>query len=316
MPVFMVVILLGGCSPLSEKEDHDAGREHDEVLEHEHMHEAQRGDTVVLPDSLLKEFGIRTAVAGPGILKGYAYLPGEVVIPSSALAHVHPRFPGIVKEVFRQTGDRVHAGETLAVIESNVSLTDYPVRSRIDGVVTEMHLVKGEMVDEKDHGFLVADLSRVWVYLKIYQKDLPYVREGQGVLLSAGEGFPVVAERIDYISPLIDAFTRTGQARIVLQNEDYRWMPGLFVSGKVEVRRKRVDVLIPRSAVERLEDMPVVFIRRGDRYFPRMITIGLENDEYVEVLEGVAPGEEYVTEHGFVLKAELQKGLFGEGHAH
>jgi len=292
-----------GENPPGEEQSHETESVHAE-------------DTVTMDDAVLEEFDIRTAVAGPGILKTYAYLPGEVVIPPGNLAHVHPRFPGVVKEVMKQTGEFVKAGETLAIIESNQSLTNYTLKSRINGVITQMHLVKGEMVDDETHGIIIADLSEVWIYLKIYQKDLPYVRTGQEVFISAGIGFPEVRARIDYISPLIDEDTRTGRARVVLRNKNYQWKPGLFVTGKVVTARKKVNVLIPKTAVEIMDDMPVVFIRRENRFFPRVVSLGMENDESYEVLHGLTPGEEYVSKHAFVLKAELQKSEFGEGDEH
>ncbi len=319
--LFLAAVSLSGirCAkdPGTSAGGQEAAHAHEEETAHGHEGEAAfGGDTIVMSDAVRQEFGITTAVAGPGILKTYVWLPGEVVIPPENLAHVHPRFPGVVKEVMKQPGDMVKAGEALAVIESNQSLSDYTMHSQISGVITEMHLVKGEMVDDETHGFLIADLSKVWVYLKIYQKDLPGVRAGQEVHISAGAGFPVVRSVIDYISPLIDKATRTGRGRVILDNHGYRWKPGLFVTGKVVTARKKADILIPKTAVEIIDDLPVIFIRKGDRYYPRMVSLGRENDESYEVVKGLSAGERYVSRHGFVLKAELQKSEFGEGHEH
>ena len=313
--LFLTGLSVSGIRCSVNNKGDDTGTHTDEAVAHEEE-TAHAKDTVILDDTVLKEFDIRTAVAGPGILRTYAYLPGEVVIPPGNLAHVHPRFPGVVKEVMKQTGEFVKAGETLAIIESNQSLTNYTLKSRINGVITQMHLVKGEMVDDETHGIIIADLSEVWVYLKIYQKDLPYVHTGQEVYISAGIGFPEVRERINYISPLIDEDTRTGRARVVLQNRNYQWKPGLFVTGKVVTARKKVKILIPKTAIEIMDDMPVVFIRDKNRFFPRVVSLGMENDESYEVLQGLSAGEEYVSKHGFVLKAELQKSEFGEGDEH
>jgi len=313
MLIFLIVLSVSGIRCTNEKSDQERARETTRESEREEVH---AGDTVVMQDTVLLEFGITTQIAGAGILKTYVYLPGEVVIPPGNLAHVHPRFPGVVKAVMKQTGDMVKVGETLAVIESNQSLTDYTLQSQINGVITEMHLVKGEMVDDETHGFLIADLTKVWVYLKIYQKDLPYVRPGQEVYISAGTGFPEVRGRIDYISPLIDEGTRTGRARVVLDNKNYRWKPGLFVTGKVVTAKKRVNILVPKTAIEIMDDVPVIFVRKRDRYFPRPVALGMENDESYEVLRGLTAGERYVSKHAFVLKAELQKNEFGEGDEH
>ena len=314
--IFLAALTVSGLRCTNGSSGAHAGQEESAHVHDHEAEEAHAGDTVVMEEAVLQEFGIGTAEAAPGILRTYVYLPGEVMIPPENLAHVHPRFPGVVKAVMKQQGDFVKAGEALAVIESNQSLTDYTMRSQISGVITEMHLVRGEMVDDDIHGFLISDLSKVWVYLKIYQKDLPAVRTGQEVYVSAGTGFSVVCSTIDYISPLIDEATRTGRARVILDNRGYQWKPGLFVTGRVVAAREKVDILIPKTAVEIMDDVPVVFIRDGDRYYPRVVSLGRENDESYEVVRGLTAGETYVSKHGFVLKAELQKGEFGEGHEH
>ena len=103
---------------------------------------------------------------------------------------------------------------------------------------------------------------------------------------------------------------------MILDNRNNLWKPRLFVTGKVVTARRKVNILIPKTAVEIIDDMPVLFIREGDRYYPRVVSLGRENDESYEVVKGLSAGERYVSRHGFVLKAELQKSEFGEGHAH
>ncbi len=217
----------------------------------------------------MKEFGVETAVAGPGKLKLHVSLPGEVVIPPDNLAHIHPRFPGIVKEVRKTVGDNVQKGETLAIIESNESMSDYALKSLIDGTVIEMHMTRGEMVDDRKHGFVVADLSKVWIYLQVYQKDLPYVRVGQPVTISAGEGIPEARGVISYIAPVIDEITRTAVARVELKNEKGIWKPGLFVTGRIVTKNMRVNLAVPKTALETLNGKTVVFVKDNDGFKPQ-----------------------------------------------
>jgi len=75
-------------------------------------------DIVRLSPEEIKEFGIEVGTAGPGRLHVYVSLPGEVVPNADRLAHIVPRVSGIVREVTKTLGDRVRAGEVMAVIES------------------------------------------------------------------------------------------------------------------------------------------------------------------------------------------------------
>jgi cobalt-zinc-cadmium efflux system membrane fusion protein len=194
--------------------------------------EEHGGEVARLSDEELQEFGIELTTAGPGKLQIHTDLTGEIVIDPDRLAHIVPRFPGVVKEVRKKIGDKVRKGEVIAIIESNESLALYEVTSLIDGTVIEMHMTRGEVIEDAGHAVVVADLSHVWVNLSVYQKDLPYMREGQPVVITAGPGIPDARGKVSYLTPVVDEHTRTATARVILPNPDGRWKPGLFVNGR------------------------------------------------------------------------------------
>jgi len=273
-------------------------------------------EEVELSHEEIEEFGIELAQAGSGEIKKYVSLPGEIIIPPDNLAHIQPRFSGIVKQVFKHIGDSVEKGETLAIIEGNESLSEFEVKSLIDGMVIEKHLTRGEVIDDSEHGFLIADVTTVWALLSLYQKDLPYVRENQLVEISAGPDMPRIKSTIDYISPVIDNVTRTATARVIVQNKDHIWKPGLFIIGEIATSSKQVEVAVPKTAIEIFEGNTVVFIQEADAFVPRAVSLGLSNETMVQIISGLESGETYVRKGGFTLKAELQKGEMGDSHGH
>ena len=98
------------------------------------------------------------------------------------MAHIVPRFPGIVKSVSKAIGDSVKQGDSLASVESSESLSTYSVKSLLEGVVIERHVAVGESVTTERELFVVADLSEVWVDFQAFQKHLP-------ALAAAGNAF-------------------------------------------------------------------------------------------------------------------------------
>lgn len=185
-----------------------------------------------------------------------------------------------------------------------------------DGIVVEKHIVQGEALKDDSKVFVVADLSSVWVTISVYQKDLPVVQEGLPVVLSAGPGIPIATEKIAWVSPLLDEHTRTAQGRVVLPNPDGHWRPGLFVTAKIAVDEIDVSLLIPKVALQTVEDRPSVFVQTDEGFVPQPVTLGRTTETYAEVAKGLQPGTRYVTKGAFTLKAELGKGAFGDGHAH
>jgi len=307
------VLLILSLVTIQCRENHSKG----DVEKHQEEHAQE--SLINLSEDEIAEFDISIGTAGPGKLQIQITVPGEVVIPPDNLAHIHPRFPGMVKEVKKHIGDHVREGEILAIIESNESLADYQLKSLINGTIVEKHITKGEIfeADMSPHGFVVADLSEVWVYLNLYQKDLPFIKKGQKVSISSDPGLEKTAGKINYISPIIDEKTRTAKARVVLPNPKGIWKPGLFVNGSIITDEFMAQIAIPKTAVESLENRPCVFVKSDEGFKPRFITTGKENHALVEILSGLSDGESYVTKGGFTLKAELQKEIFGnDEHGH
>ncbi len=277
----------------------------------EEGHEEQ---IIRLTDEELKEFGVEIAEAGPGQLELHADFTGEIAIDPERLAHIVPRFPGIVMEVRKQIGDHVNKGDVLAIIESNESLVSYEVKSLISGTVIEMHLTQGEMITDATHAYLVADLSHVWADLNIYQKDLPNIKVGQTAIITGLKKDLQYTGRIFYISPVVDEETRTATARVVIPNPKREWRPGMFVTAKVIFETLELPVVVPKTALQTVENRTVVFIRTEKGFKPQPVTVGRSNTEFVEIVSGLKKDQQYVIKGGFTIKAELQKESFGDEH--
>jgi cobalt-zinc-cadmium efflux system membrane fusion protein len=297
--------------------DHDdagsRGHDHDEGGGHGHEEDEHADRTVRLTAGQMAYFGVTVAQAGPGSVDLGVYLPGEIRPNGDRLAHIVPRFPGIVRDVRKNAGDRVEAGDILAVIESSESLARYELKTLIAGTVIEKHLTLGEAVDREEQAFVIADLATVWVDLSVYQKDLLHVRTGQAVHIGGGPGLPEATGTISYITPIVDQPTRTATARVVLPNPEGIWRPGMFVNAHA-LDPVPADIVVPRSAMQLVEQAPVVFVQTEDGFEPRPITIGRAGDTHVEIVQGLDPGERYVATNSFLLKAELGKSEAGHAH--
>jgi cobalt-zinc-cadmium efflux system membrane fusion protein len=234
------------------------------------------------------------------------------------MAHVSPRYDGIVTGISARLGQSVQAGQVLATLESNDTLAPFRVSSPIEGTIVDFHITMGESVEAGRYLFIVADLTEVWVDLDIYQKDLGRVEKGQLVLVMAGRDELRTEGIIDYVGPVVRESTRTGLARLFLANPDGRWKAGMFVTGRVTTAAPTVPVAIRLSAVQKLEGRPVAFVRTGDEFEPRDLVLGRRDSDFVEVLSGISVGETYVSERSFLLKAHLEKASLDphSGHNH
>jgi len=191
------------------------------------------------------------------------------------------------------------------------SFTRYEIVAPFNATVVKKHITPGEALGADADVFLIADLSTVWVNLNVYEKDLGVIRQGLPVMVSTQRDAQETKAAISYVSPIVQEETRTALARIVLPNARGFWRPGMFVTAKVLVDNLPVSILLPKSALQKLEDKTVVFVESSEGFVPRPVTLGRTNHTRVEITGGLAPGERCVTEGAFTLKAQLSKGSFG-----
>jgi membrane fusion protein, heavy metal efflux system len=309
----LALVAAPGCA--GERGHGEAEHAHDEAGGHDDDHgdEGEHANEVHVTAAQRARYGITTAPVGPGELDLGVDLPAEVRPDGDRLAHIVPRFPGIVKDVRKNVGDRVRSGDVLATIESSESLAPYPLVTLTDGIVIEKHLTRGEAIDREKQAYVIADLSQVWVDASVFQRDLADVRVGQAVRVSTGAGGPTALGRVSYLTPVVDVPTRTATARIVLPNPDGAWRPGIFATVRA-LQPMPVPLAIPRDAVQTIDGQTVAFVDDEHGFTIRHVVLGRAGDTLVEVLDGLVPGDEIAVTSTFLLKAEAGKGAAEHTH--
>lgn len=198
--------------------------------------------------------------------------------------------------------------------KESASFSLYELRVPSNGTLIEKHLTLGEVVESNSDIFVIADLSTVWADVTVYAQDTPRITIGQAVHIQA-EGFPTEATgKIAYISPLIDESTRTTRARVLIPNTENIWKPGMFVAAQAVLHAEPARVLVPNDAMQTVDNQTVVFIPAGEGFTPQPVTVGRANATMSQILAGLEPGDRYVAQGAFVLKAELGKGEGGHEH--
>jgi multidrug efflux pump subunit AcrA (membrane-fusion protein) len=181
----------------------------------------------------------------------------------------------------------------------------YALRAPFAGFITQKHLTLGEQVGDEDGVMTIADISTVWVRFNVYQKDLGVVKSGQAVTVDLGNGLPSAQATISFVSPIVDKETRTSQARVELDNSGGDFRPGLYATVHVDLGAVPAEVVIPRDAVQILENEEVVFVEDDDGFDPVPVRLGRSDHERVTVLAGLEPGQRYVEHGAFELKARI-----------
>jgi cobalt-zinc-cadmium efflux system membrane fusion protein len=213
---------------------------------------------------------------------------------------------------------RLYGLSDQAITNLNNVPSQYILISPAAGVVLERDMSKGEVIEAGKKVATISDLSTVWVLLNIHEKDLAKVKQGTTVKIHTesyrGEVF---AGKVAYIGNVVEPQTRTVPLRVEVPNPRARLKPGMFATAEVVTGISSTEaIMIPSSAIQKIEGKPAVFVQGKDGSFAkRELELGREFGNSVEVNAGLKEGEQVVVTGAFTLKSELLKeGLEGHGH--
>jgi len=183
------------------------------------------------------------------------------------------------------------------------------LRSPYAGVVTEKMAFEGMRIDPGMRAFRIADLSKVWVMVTLYESQLPYVKVGQDARMTLpylpGEE---LGGKVVYVYPYLDRKARQAQVRVEFDNPGLLLKPGMYATVSLEGRLGERRTLAPRESVIDTGERKVAFVSKGKgRFEPRQVRTGVETDgAMIEILEGLAPDEQVVTSGQFLLDSEAR----------
>ncbi|MDY7091540.1 MAG: efflux RND transporter periplasmic adaptor subunit [Acidobacteriota bacterium] len=401
-----------GCGPVSEshlqrhedghhEEDHDAeaSGHHDEHGDGHHDEHGGESATVTLSPEAQKRIGLATAAVAQLPLRALRTTTGTLGFDETRLARVGPRVDGRLVRVPGELGERVAAGEILAVLDSvelgeakarylsaqarrevaqqryerELSLrTDriaseqevldaegaareatadlaaaretlrllglgeatidglswqdgdaaqVAVRAPFAGKIVERNATLGELVDPRSELFTLADLSQVWLWVDLYERDLAHVDLGQPVEVRLDAwGDEVFHGELAYIADQVEAESRTVGARVDLPNPDGRLKPGMFarVSLATGEPQERSVLVVPREAIQRDGEESIVFVSTNSpgRFERRAVQVGDVAEALAEIVSGLEAGDEVVTEGAFLLRSQASADELGGHHHH
>lgn len=212
----------------------------------------------------------------------------------------------------------VNAREQLQALGSDAgkpgALSRFEVRAPFDGMIVEKDITLGETVSADARIFTLSDLSSVWADIIVPANALGTVRVGSKAVVEATSFDSLAEGTVSYVGSLVGQQSRAAKARITLRNPGGIWRPGLFVNVRVLAGEETVPVAVRPSAIQTLEEKPVVFARTGEGFVARQVVTGRRDKQAVEIVEGLEAGTRYALDNSFVIKSELGKGSASHSH--
>lgn len=179
-------------------------------------------------------------------------------------------------------------------------------RAPVSGIVLEKKAVQGMRFMPGETLYQIADLSSLWVIAEINEQDIGQVHIGSPAQVAV-DAWPerVFDGKVDFIYPTLNSATRTVQVRIELDNPKGLLKPAMFANVQIAVGKGGKVLTVPTSAVIDSGSRQVVLVRLAEgRFEPRTVSLGNRSNDYVEILKGIAEGEQVVTSANFLLDSE------------
>jgi membrane fusion protein, heavy metal efflux system len=179
------------------------------------------------------------------------------------------------------------------------------MRAPIAGTIVEKMVLPGQVIQAgSTAAFVISDVSTLWVQGHIYEKDLRSIHRGDTAEMRS-PSFPVTFHgTVSYIGDMIDPATRTTPVRIVTRNSEGLLKKDLFLEVTITDRTTRQPLVVPVASVLYDEqNFPLVYVQvdRG-RFAQRQVTIGGQQDNQIEIVEGLKEGDQVVSQGSLFLQ--------------
>lgn len=197
------------------------------------------------------------------------------------------------------------------LIETQEVQSAFPIRAMVSGEVVSKNISEGAYVTAGQELFEIADLQTVWGVIEVPESQANEIAIGNEVSLSTSAQREITG-KIDFIHPLVDPSTRTVQIRIEIPNEEKKLKPGMLLHANINTTSttNEEQIFIPKSAILWTGKRSIVYVahkENGQTLFEmREVLLGNRNGDSYEVIQGVKPNEEIVTNGTFTIDAAAQ----------
>ncbi|RIA09500.1 Cu(I)/Ag(I) efflux system membrane fusion protein [Flavobacteriaceae bacterium MAR_2010_72] len=238
------------------------------------------------------------------------YAAQQELITAASLKESQPALYKAVRnklKLWKLSENQINQIEETGKVQENV-----PIYATVSGTVTEKLVEQGDYIKQGQPLLKIANLSTVWANFDVYENQIDRFKIGQDVVVTtnayANKEFK---GKVDFIDPILNTRTRTVTLRVVLNNKDDVFKPGMFVTAKVEgaVSSNKALLTIPTSAVLWTGERSVVYLKANPDqpvFEMREVKLGTQIGDEYEVLEGVFVGNEIVTNGTFTVDAAAQ----------
>lgn len=264
--------------------------------------------TVILDEAGVRNLGIETVVTDEVDFEETIFAIGRIEEMPRSHSVVSSRIAGRVSELLAFEGEHVEEGQLIAEVESR-QLGDPPPTVKLyapqGGLVVTSHVKLGQPVEPAQELMDITDRSQLWAVAQIPEQEAAQVEIGDTARIhipALGEEW--IEAKLARFGVLADRDAGTVEGIFVLDNPNDRLRPGMRAEFSIITDVRNFVLSVPRTAVQGDPSNRFVFIKDFDlpnAFIRSPVILGAENEQRVEVISGVFPGDEVVNKGSYGL---------------
>ena len=269
---------------------------------------ARLANTVILDPTAVKNLGIETAEAEETAFEETTFALGRIAVLPGKSAIVSSRIPGRIHSLLARPHVPVTQGDELLWIESRQPGDPPPViriEAPLTGLISQVHVSPGQPVTSDTSLLEIVDLDIVEAAAAVPESAAGKLQSGQKARIRvSAAGDTVYEAAIVHLGAAVDPATGTLEAAFHMPNPENRLRPGMRAEFSIITNQREGVTTIPRSALQGDPSNRFVFVKDyalPDAFVKTPIATGASNDQSIEVLSGLFPGDEVVIKGGYSL---------------
>jgi cobalt-zinc-cadmium efflux system membrane fusion protein len=186
---------------------------------------------------------------------------------------------------------------------------DFHLRSPLAGVITDVNVNPGMEVrpDLDKPLYVIADLSQLWLWVDIFEKDIAHVQVGQPIKVKVSS-WPDLnfSGQVDFISQVVNDATRSIKVRCAIDNTELKLMPSMHATVLIENLPTQPQILIPLSAIVTEGSKNFVFVKQStERYHWQEVQLGMRYEALAVLKSGLSVGDEIISKGALSLRQDM-----------
>jgi multidrug efflux pump subunit AcrA (membrane-fusion protein) len=278
------------------------GEDHGEATPRE---TAQSGPVTLSPEAK-QNLEIQTAEATIQAIEKTIKATGTVQPIPESRENIASKIAGRVTEIRASLGQYRKKGEPLLTLEAR-QLSETPIQVAVlaprNGKIAKLNVIKGDAVEPGASMLEIADYREVYAVARVYESQIGNITKGMSArIYSPVLKGAVMDSKVEIIGSEVNPESRTVEVWLRVRNPEERLKINMTVNVYFLANREEETITVPRIAVLGTGGERFVFVEEGTNYIRTPVVTGIENDKWIEIVEGLAPGDIVVTRGNYQLQ--------------